>query len=64
MEALQILKYSVKSLRLSFLNDLVAQEHDYTLEGGVTDAAFNELYDAGKFTELDELLVNSELSSA
>ncbi|KAJ2928061.1 hypothetical protein H1R20_g9035, partial [Candolleomyces eurysporus] len=50
--------------QLKHLRDLVAQELDYTLEGGVTDAAFSELYDGGKFKELEELLANLEVSSS
>jgi hypothetical protein len=42
----------------SFLNDLVAQECDYTLNGHLTQRAFDELFDAGKFEELHDLVDN------
>ncbi|KAF5383852.1 hypothetical protein D9615_003798 [Tricholomella constricta] len=58
MEALQILKFSYKQERLSFTDDLLAQEKDYTIEGPVTPGAIAELTRAGRFLELAEILSN------
>lgn len=63
MEALQMLKYSVKYRRLAFHDDLIAKECDYTLEG-LTDNAITELYEAGKLVELNELVANTYANSA
>lgn len=60
LEVLQVLKYIFRRERLSFTEDWVAQEEDYTIEGVVTEAAFRELVEAGKFDELADLLRNWE----
>lgn len=58
MEALQIPKYSIRTKRLAFGEHLIAKECDYALEGELTDHAVMELFDAGKFTELNDFLAN------
>ncbi|KAF5372361.1 hypothetical protein D9615_009320 [Tricholomella constricta] len=60
MEALQILKFSYKQERLSFTDDLLAQEEDYTIAGPVTSSAIAELTRTGRLLELDELLSNAD----
>ena len=56
LEALQVLKFIYKQDRLDFMEDLVADERDYTISGPVTPRAVDELMDAGNLRELDELL--------
>ena len=34
------------------MDDLIAREEDYTISGQITEAAFDELYKAGKMDEL------------
>ncbi|EDR13320.1 uncharacterized protein LACBIDRAFT_309052 [Laccaria bicolor S238N-H82] len=60
LEVLQVLKFSHKKNQLSFVDDLIAREEDYTISGQITEAAFDELYKAGKIEELRELIWNSE----
>ena len=55
-----MLKFSHKKNRLSFVDDLIVREEDYTISGQITEAAFDELYKAGKMDELRELIWNSE----
>jgi hypothetical protein len=59
LEALQVLKYSYRSERLSFVEDLIiAKEADYTISGRLTESAIDELMAAGKYEELEELIKN------
>jgi predicted S18 family serine protease len=60
LEALQVLKFSYKKNCLNFVNDLMAREKDYTISGQITEAAFDELYKAGRMEELRELIQNSK----
>lgn len=60
LEALQVLKFSHKKNWLSFVDDLIACEEDYTISGQISEATFDELYKAGKMDELCELIQNSE----
>ena len=55
-----MLKFSYKKNRLNFVNDLIAREEDYTISGQITEAAFDELYKAGKMEELRDLIQNSK----
>jgi len=59
LEALQILKFGYRSERLSFVDDLIAQECDYTILGPITEVAIDELLKAGKIEELSNLIDNS-----
>ena len=59
MEVLQILKFALRKDRLNFTGDLLAQEEDYNIEGPLTQRAVKELIGEGKFTELDELVLNA-----
>jgi hAT family C-terminal dimerisation region len=59
MEALQVLKFSFKQDRLTFTDDLLAVEKDYTIAGPVTAKAIEELISTGKIDELGELLANA-----
>ena len=61
MEVLQILKYHCKHNRPAFryMDDLVAREEDYTIEGSVSAAAERELLASGQFDELRELRANA-----
>jgi hAT family C-terminal dimerisation region len=59
LEALQVLKFSYRSERLSFVDDLVAQECDYVISGPITEAAIDELMKAGNIVELSQLARNS-----
>jgi hAT family C-terminal dimerisation region len=62
LSALQILKYSFKSSRLSFTTDLVANEADYGLNGPISEAAILELIDTADLETLHSLLSNSSAS--
>lgn len=57
LEALQVLKYSYRSERLSFVEEM-AKEADYTISGPLTEAAIDELMEAGKYQELAGLIRN------
>ena len=59
MEALQVLKFSFKQDRLTFTDDLLTAENDYTIAGPVTARAIQELILTGNIDELDELLSNA-----
>lgn len=59
LSELQMLKHAYRQERLSFTAQVVADERDYVLEGGVTAAAAQELLAAGKFSELEDLLANA-----
>ncbi|KAF8958264.1 hypothetical protein BDZ97DRAFT_64455 [Flammula alnicola] len=63
LEALQVLKFSYRSDRLSFVEGLIAKESDYTISGQLTEFAINELMGAGKIEELDELIQNMHSES-
>jgi hypothetical protein len=55
LEALQVLKYSHRSERLSFVEDLIiAKEADYTISGQLTESPIDELMKARKYGELEE----------
>ena len=63
LEALQVLKYSYRSERLSFVEDLsIAKEADYIISGQLTESAIDELMAAGKYGELEELIKNMHKS--
>ena len=59
MEALQVLKFSFKQDRLTFTDDLLVAENDYTIAGPVTARAIQELILTGKINELNKLLSNT-----
>jgi len=59
MEALQVLKFSFKQDWLTFTDDPLAAEKDYTIAGLVTAKAIQELISTGKIDELGELLTNA-----
>jgi hypothetical protein len=64
LEALQVLKYSYRSERLSFVEDLcIAEEANYTISGQLTESAIDELMAAGKYGELEDLIKNMNESS-
>ena len=56
MEALQILKFAPRKVRLNFTGELLAREEDYNI---VLPRAVEELIGEGKFTGLDELVLNT-----
>lgn len=58
LEALQVLKFSYRSERLCFVEE-VAKEADYVISGPLTESAIDELMTAGKFEELSQLIKNS-----
>lgn len=58
LEALQALKFAHKKKCLSFVDDLLAWEEDYTISSQISEAAFDELYKAGKMEELRDLIQN------
>jgi hypothetical protein len=58
LEALQVLKFSYRSERLCFVEE-VAKEADYVISGPLTEFAVDELMAAGKFEELSQLIKNS-----
>lgn len=60
LEALQMLKFRYKQKRnkVKFLDDLVAKEEDYTIEGPVSGNALRELMASGNLDELASLLEN------
>ena len=58
VEALQVLKFTHKKKCLSFVDDLLAWEEDYTISSQTSEAAFDELYKAGKMEELRDLIQN------
>ena len=60
MEALQILKYYYKQEQLNFTSRLVAREEDYTIEGPLTEAAVEELWETGQYEVLEDLIRNSQ----
>ncbi|KAJ8457389.1 hypothetical protein ONZ45_g18333 [Pleurotus djamor] len=60
LEALQVLKFSFKHNTLSFVEDYMAKEVDYTITGPVTEAARRELKKTGCLEELEELERNVE----
>jgi hypothetical protein len=59
VEALQLLKFMRKQERLDFMSDVLAKEEDYTIDGGITSAAIEELLALGKIEELRDLLDNA-----
>jgi len=64
LEALQVLKYSYRSDRLSFVEGLsIAKEADYTICRRLMESAVDELMAAGKYGELEELIKNMYESS-
>ena len=62
LEALQVLKFSYKTQRLSFVEEL-AKEADYSIAGPVTQQAIDELLKAGELDELEDLVKNINNSS-
>ena len=52
-----MLKFLYKKNHLSFVNDLVAHEEDYTISGQMMEGDFDKLYKAGKMEELKLLLL-------
>ena len=63
MEALQILKYQLKQDHLNFMEGLVLEEVDYTINGPLTANALQELEACGEagVEELCDLLHNAEM---
>jgi hypothetical protein len=55
MEALQVIKFSVKKDRFNFVPDLVANEEEYSINGPVSRRAVSELTATNLFTELEGL---------
>jgi hypothetical protein len=60
VEALQVIKYSVKQRRLTFMDHYIAKPDDYTIEGPLTAYAIQELTEGNRGEELSELLVNAQ----
>jgi hypothetical protein len=58
MEALQLLKYIYKQDQLNFMQDVLAREEDYRIEGEVREHAVEELLASAKIEELRDLLGN------
>ena len=58
LEALQVRKFLHRNIWLSFMDDLIAREENYTISGQMLEAA--ELCKAGKMDELRNLMRNSE----
>ena len=56
LEALQILKYSYRSERLSFVDSLLAKESDYNISGQLTETAIDKLIKEGKIEEINQLI--------
>ena len=56
LEALQILKFALRKDRLNFTGELLAREEDYNID---LPRAVEELIGEGKFTGLDELVLNT-----
>ncbi|KAF6743649.1 hypothetical protein DFP72DRAFT_114323 [Ephemerocybe angulata] len=63
IEALQVLKYSIKQGQLAFTDHLIAKEEDYRLYGPVSDQTIAELTGMDRIEELASLFNNSELTS-
>ncbi|KAF5325874.1 hypothetical protein D9611_000970 [Ephemerocybe angulata] len=63
IEALQVLKYSIKQSRLNFTDHLVAKEEHYRLYGPVSDQTIEELVATDQLEELASLFDNSELTA-
>lgn len=63
IEALQVLKFSIKQQRISFMDHELAKAEDYALEGPLTEYALQELMATGQTEELQDLLENTEMSS-
>ena len=62
MEVLQVLKYHRKHnwpLAFRHMEDPMAREEDYTVEGPVSTAAAREFLATGQLDELRELLANA-----
>jgi hypothetical protein len=59
MEALQVIKFSVKQDRFNFVPDLVAKEEEYSIDGPVSRRAVSELTATNSFTELEGLFRNA-----
>ncbi|KAG2049883.1 hypothetical protein BDR06DRAFT_892776 [Suillus hirtellus] len=59
LEALQVLKFTYKQDCLNFMEDLVANEQDYTISGPVTSRAVDKLMAARNLHELDQLLADA-----
>ena len=58
LEVLNVRKFSHKKNRLSFMDDLIAHEENYTISGQISEAA--ELCKAGKMDGLRDMIWNSE----
>ena len=60
LEVLQIIKYGRKQDRLDFMDGILANEEDYTIDGNLTARAIEELIQLGRIDELKELLESAE----
>ncbi|KAF9524303.1 hypothetical protein CPB83DRAFT_774023, partial [Crepidotus variabilis] len=58
LEALQVLKFSIKNDRLNFVDNLLAKPEDYTISGPLTKAAIEELRTTSDLEELEDLIRN------
>ena len=58
LEVLKVRKFSHKKNRLSFMDDLIAHEENYTISGQISEAA--ELCKAGKMDGIRDMIRNSE----
>ena len=63
IEALQVLKFSTKQQRVSFMDHELAKAEDYALEGPLTEYALEELMATGQTEVLHDLLENTNTSS-
>ncbi len=57
LEALQVLKFSYRSERLSFVEE-PAKEADYVISDQLTETCIDELMAVGKLEELENLIKN------
>ena len=58
-EALQVLKFSTRQERISFMEGLLGKEEDYAIDGELTDHAYQELTAQGLWGELIDLQRNA-----
>ena len=59
MEAIQVLKFSSRQDRISFMEELLGKEEDYSIDGELTDRAFQEITAARMWNELADLEWNA-----
>jgi len=61
LKVLQIIKYGRRQDRLDFMDGILANEEDYTIDGNLTARAVEELIQLGRIDEIKQLLESAEL---